>query len=472
MAVRSFERLVLASCRDERLFEPGTRVLVAVSGGPDSLSLVLCLKELRRQLGIDVTVAHVHHGLRPGDAERDEEFVGERARLMGLELAVERVDVPRARLAGESIEAAARRLRYAALRRLAADAGAACIAVGHTLDDRAETVLINLVRGAGIDGLAAMRAREADIVRPLLAVSRRQVEAYLVARGVVARLDATNLDRSYRRNAVRSELIPLLERYNPRIRRTLARSAQALAADADYLEHEARRAMDAARLPSAEGTVALDRHAVAHLHTGLRAHVLRRAVEAVAGSLDGLAWEHVAALDGLVTGSGSLQCRSLPHGLVAEAEGGALLLYVPPAGGTYARPARPGPVVLPVPGVARFGVWTIRAELLPDHEGAETLCPEVSRQAVLLDQSAIAPPLLVRGRLPGDRIRPKGMQGHRKLQDILVDAKLDRSARDYVPIVADQAGILWVVGYAQEDRTVFAAGPCKLVRLSAVCETP
>ena len=462
-----FERGVLAYCRKERLFETGGRVLVAVSGGADSLCLLGCLQAIRPALGIEITVAHVHHGLRAQDADRDESFVAAFAGTLGLPFSAEHIDVPAGRRPGESTEAAARRLRYGALRRLAARAGAGSIAVGHTLDDRAETVLINLIRGSGIDGLSAMRPREGDVVRPLLAMSRRQVEDYDVARGYTPQLDVTNLDPVYRRNAVRGSLLPLLAQYNPRIRETLARSAQTLALDSDYLEQEARRALAAARLPSEEGVLSLDRRAVAALHPGLRAHVLRCAVEEIAGSLEAVRMEHVTALEVLTARFERLECRSLPRGIVAVADGGLLTLTHAAAAGGDAPAHSPLSTELPVPGEARFGRWTIRAEQLADESSAVLSGGGADAVSVVVDARCLQPPLTVRSRLPGDRIRPKGMQGRRRLQDILVDAKVSRSGRDFVPVVADQCGIIWVVGYAQDARTLVQGSAAPTVRLIA-----
>jgi tRNA(Ile)-lysidine synthase len=280
-------------------------------------------------------------------------------------------------------------------------------------------------------------------------------------------LDASNLDRAYRRNAVRRDVLPVLEQYNPRIAAALARSAQSLALDADYLDLEARRSLDAARRPSPPGVLVLDRQELASLHAGLRAHVLRRAVETIAGSLDGVRMEHIASLGALVTTTRALECRSLPHGLVAQADGDTLVLRGSAASSFPASDVRPMPTTLPVPGETHYGRWTIRAERLSAVERVEPPVPDAPGLSVLLDDRTLDPPLLVRGRLPGDRIRPKGLQGRRKVQDILVDAKVARRARDFVPVVADQTGIFWLVGHAQDARTFAGPRAPVLVRLTA-----
>jgi tRNA(Ile)-lysidine synthase len=455
---------VLAACRRHGFPSAGTRVVVAVSGGADSLCLLLVLDALRPVLGCALTVAHVHHGLRGAEADRDQAFVLGLAAEMGLPCLVERVDVRAGKRPRESEEAAARRLRYAALRRLAASAGAECIAVAHTLDDQAETVLQHLLRGAGIDGLAGMRAHQGDVARPLLEISRRQVEDCLRAFGRAPCQDATNGDRRYQRNAVRLDVLPALERLNPRARQALARGASILAQDAEYLRLAAGEALARLRLTGPPPGIALDRAGLAALHPGLRAHVLRQAWEEAAGTRDGLGQSHLLALDALVLGGAGTVCASLPKGQAAEVAGGTFRLF--PA--ALIRTGSPSTVELPVPGTVRFGPWRVRTRAVATGELPWLEVPEaVDSVQVVLRADSLCLPLRVRGRLPGDRLRPPGVHGHRKLQDILVDAKVPRSERDHIPLVVDESGIVWVAGFMQDARTRVLTGADSVVVMRA-----
>ena len=189
------------------LLGPGDHVLVAVSGGPDSVALLHALTLLRSELGLQLTVCHVHHGLRP-EADRDAAFVEALAARLGCAAEVVRVQVPRG--GGRSPEEAARLVRHAALARVARGVGAGRIALGHTADDQAETVLMRVLQGAGPRGLAGIPARRGRIVRPLLDVDRTSVLAHLAAHDLEAVDDSTNRDPKFLRNRVRHEILPLL----------------------------------------------------------------------------------------------------------------------------------------------------------------------------------------------------------------------------------------------------------------------
>lgn len=276
--------------RADLLPETGT-VVVACSGGADSLALLAALRDLCGGPGtsfpaVRLHVAHLDHGLRGERGAADAEFVRGVAAAWGLPATIGGVG-PAERAAWRgSVEAAARQARYRFLRGVARDSGAAAIALGHTADDQAETVLLHLVRGSGLDGLAGMRPRAGDLVRPLLDLWRRDTEAFCRARGLDYREDETNRDPRFLRNRVRHELLPLLATYQPRIRETLARNAPILARDAAYLDAAAADALLRTQVPAVgDEAAALDRQALRDLPSALRARVLRRAI-LTAGSAD------------------------------------------------------------------------------------------------------------------------------------------------------------------------------------------
>ena len=238
----------------------GGTLVVGLSGGADSVALLDALTSLRRRRGFRVVAAHLDHGLREGSAD-DAAFCAELCQRLDVPLRAGRADV-RARAARErgGLEQAARRERYAFLRRVEEEEAAVAVAVAHTRDDQAETLLLRLLRGAGATGLAGMRPRNGDVVRPLLAVSRQEVLAHLRERGLAWREDPSNADTAHRRNRVRHELIPYLEeRFNPGIRAALARTASVLADEAAYVRAEAEALL--ARIVRAEGGALLLRRA-------------------------------------------------------------------------------------------------------------------------------------------------------------------------------------------------------------------
>jgi tRNA(Ile)-lysidine synthase len=285
---------------------PGATIVVGLSGGADSVALTDALAALRRRRRLRLVAAHLDHGLRPGSAE-DAAFCAELCRSLDVPLLSGRADV-RARAEREKggIEQAARRERFAFLRRVAAAEGAVAIAVAHTRDDQAETLLLRLLRGAGATGLAGMRPRAGDVVRPLLSISRQEVLDYLRERGLAWREDPSNRDTAHRRNRVRHELLPYLEeRFNPRVREALARTAALLADDAAHLRAEAASLVDG--IAEEQGsTLVLRRAFIAEAPRAVARAALREAL-ARAGGLPGVGAGHVERLL-------ALACSKAPSG--------------------------------------------------------------------------------------------------------------------------------------------------------------
>jgi tRNA(Ile)-lysidine synthase len=423
------------------------------------------LSLLAGELALDLHVAHVQHGLRGAAAAADADFVQAQAAALHLPCTVLAVDVLGARTARESLEAAARRVRYAALRALAASLGATAIATGHTLDDQAETLLLHLLRGAGLDGLAGMRPRRHDLARPLLAVTHAETTAYCHALGLQARDDLTNHDTRFRRNAVRHDLLPRLRPYNNRIAETLARAAALLADDADYLWQAAEARLAALRVPAPPHALAFQVSGYRALPAALRRRVVRQAVAEVAGTIDGLRAEHVESIDALLVRGQAGRRWQLPRQVRVEVAGE--LAIVTRAEAPMAPP--PGlPVALPVPGACSFGPWQITAQCGPRQQALPAAPDPVSiGHRACCDRRAIHGALSVRSRLAGDRLRPLGLHGSRKLQDLLVDRKVPREQRQAVPVVCDEQGIIWVAGFALDERVAVHRGTTEVVILIA-----
>ncbi|HEY8284997.1 MAG TPA: tRNA lysidine(34) synthetase TilS [Chloroflexota bacterium] len=455
---------VAAFCRKHSVFGPSERVVAAVSGGADSLCLLLCLHWLGPRLGLQVRVAHVHHGLRGEDADADAAFVASQAAALGLPCEVIPVGTNAYAVSHRcSIETAARDLRYAALRAMKARVGADCIATGHTEDDQAETVLLHLLRGSGLDGLAAMRPRRGDLARPLLTQTRQATAAFCEAHGLEARHDRSNEDPAFRRNAVRSQLLPALERFNPRAREALARCAALLALDADYLRAEAQTAFDSAVVPDddAQGGLSLARGPLGRLPDAVRWRVLRLAVEQLFGAGGALSARMVEKIDRLAGGEGG-GGLDIGRGFRAERRGELLHFFRPDLHPQLSE-AR-----LPIPGRILFGEWRLETSIIPGDEARALLVRrEITGTEVVCDRDALGVPVIVRGRQPGDRLRPLGLVGTKKVQDILVDHKVPRAARDRLPLVTGPLGIAWIVGLVLDARVAVTEQTTEAVLIRA-----
>jgi len=434
----SLAESVRAFARAERLWEPEDSVLLAVSGGPDSMALLDVLSLLRSEWNLRLAVGHVHHGLR-AEAGADAAFVEQASNRYDLPYFIRHVDV-RARVAetGESVEEAARILRYAALAEMADDVGAQRIATGHTADDQAETVLMRILRGAGVAGLAGILPVRGPVIRPLLTAWRQEIIAYLRARGIGYRADLTNESLDMTRNRIRLELLPLLERdYAPRLRDHLRSLAEIARQDDLLLESLARAEFARLRQPLPDGLALIS---APELPSALRRRVWRLALAEVRGGLEDIGFEHLRDIERLPP----RREIHLPGARVFHEAG--RLVFLPSA--RAAEPVVIPEMVLPVPGRVCHATAGVCIAILI----SPTPLPVESGDVAVLDADAVKGRLAVRSWQPGDRFRPLGAPGERKLQDIFVDAGVPRRLRSRVPVVLDREGIIWLAGFRIADR--------------------
>lgn len=416
------------------MFAPGMRVLVAASGGADSTALLHALVRLRDDLGVELVVAHLDHGIRPESGD-DLAFVRDEAGRLGLPFVGERTDVPAfAREKRLNLEGAARIARRQFLERAAREVGAERIALGHTQTDVAETVLLHLVRGAGPRGLRGILPSTPPYVRPLILVLREEARAFCRSEGIPVRDDPTNEDRKFFRNAVRLEVLPVLARFNRKVEGALARAAGLCAEAEEVLDWTADLALAEVSRPDG-----LDLGLVGTLPWSVQAVVVRRAAEAAGVTLESGHVERV--LDAVRAGRGEVH---LPGGSVARIGSGLLLFE-------GAEPAHVPAGVWRLPGrgelaFAELG-WAVGVSTVPRPENLVPQSPLVAH----FDPRRIVPPLVVRTPRPGDRLRPLGMEGTKRVRDLLMEARVPRWERARWPLLVDGRGIAWVVGVKVSD---------------------
>jgi tRNA(Ile)-lysidine synthase len=421
----------------------GARLVVAVSGGPDSTALASLVDEARPDLAL--TIVHVRHGLRAAEVDaRDADAVAELATLLGRELVVRPVTVVRT---GQGLEGDARDARLAALREVAADVGASAIALGHHADDQAETVLLRLARGSGLDGLAAMAPIAGDLVRPLLAVRRADLVRHVAGEGLPHVHDPMNDDDGVRRVRVRREVLPALERIGPDVVGALTRLADLVRDDAELLDASARVAVGRDVPVHRVGRVLLvPSPALAATHPALARRVVRMALVELTGRRPSAAT--VARV--LAAGEpGAPSAMTLPGPVALTVEDGHHVLapVAPDEAPAVALP-RLGTVVWSPAGVAvTVGRGTAGLQLPLTLEGPGALPPALARERLQVRLAAVDG-LVVRHRRPGDRVRLAG--GSRPLGDVLADAGVPRAVRSRWPVVAvaDGREVVWVPGVA------------------------
>ncbi|NPV92600.1 MAG: tRNA lysidine(34) synthetase TilS [Firmicutes bacterium] len=434
------------------LADPGEVILVAVSGGADSVALLLALWLLRDELAVSLRVAHVNHGLRGEESEREQYFVAELAGRLGLPFEAIRLDmaVPQGEHLG-SLQEKARELRYQALEEAASRGKASRIAVGHHADDQTETVLENLLRGSGIEGLAGIPYRREKIVRPLLDATRDEIEDFLWRRGEGFCTDSSNLKPVYLRNRIRLELMPLLKGYNPNLVETLGRTAEIMRDEGELLDWMAASAAAELGILFDGESIRLPAAGLLERPTALRRRIVRLALQRLSGGLQGVSYSHVASLLELAANPESGRQVHLTRELQGRREYEWLVLE---------RRLSPAvdeqweyPLVIPgrtyIPELEAF----IEADLR-DPGALETRGPTNSNQA-FLDFERLTMPICARRRRPGDRFYPLGAGGSQKVKEFLIDHKVPREDRERTAVVSSGDQVYWLAGWRADAR--FAA---------------
>lgn len=448
---------IIGATRRYRMFDPDDKVLVAVSGGPDSVAMLHALHTRSSEFGISLHVAHLNHGIRGAESNLDEEFTRKLAQEFDLFITVGHADVPAMRKElhlGE--EEAARIARRRFLQETAESVGADKIAIAHTADDRAETILLNIVRGCGVEGLGAMRPVDGIVVRPMIETWRSEVESYIAEHSLRYRVDKSNLDTTYARNRVRHTLIPLLERdFNPDVRSALIRLGKIAASQSDLMDDLAESCVHA--LAHGRG---LDAGLFANLPPALQFETIRFEVRRLKGDSSDVTFEQIQRIADAVKDGGEFT-YTLPSGRIYASHKHGVLRF-------YARPetvsVEPFSYELQIPG--ETNVPEIHLRIRSSIVDTPTIRKLPDTEA-LIDSEAVVGRLHVRSVRSGDRIVPLGMTGTKKLHDIFVDKKIPKPDRARAAVVADDVNVLWVVGVVSSEIGKVSDATRKAIHLKA-----
>jgi len=452
---------LVRTVRQQQLFVPGQHLLVAVSGGPDSVALLSLLHRLALSWRLTLTVVHCNYGLRGAESEGDESFVSDFCRDRQLSLVIHRPKLVKRRQ-HSSLQAMARAARYDFMKQLAQQVGADRIAVGHTANDQAETVLIWLLRGAGMAGLAGMPyAREDRIIRPLLAATREEVTAYLEREGLTYRRDSSNEKPLYHRNRIRKELLPVITRLAPAAVRVLQRQADLLREDEQYLEQVTNELARTLVSHDSRGVLRVDRQSFIELPVALQRRLIRAILQTCDGEGRASSLRVVESVRRVFLKGRSGVRLSLKQTRVILDQGS--VRFSPGAGGDHGDETGLGrgeTLPLPVPSTVYWAGTNQQIQVqLMTRRAAEEMGRAPSQGLVSFDADRFSEPLSVRAWQAGDRFSPYGMKGkNKKLQDFFTDRKVARHEREKVPLLVAPEGILWVVGMRQDERFVVRGG--------------
>ena len=482
---------VRSTIEHHQLLQVGETVVVGVSGGPDSLCLLHLLMRLQGAYALRLHVAHLNHCLRDGESEGDAAFVARQAAEWGLPATIESQNVASvAATRKQSIEEAARQVRYAFLARVARSEGAHKIAVGHNADDQVETVVMHWLRGSGLAGLRGMlpatkldtlRLGGADcdpgaahdpplVIRPLLDTPRTDIEQYCATVGLQPRFDRSNLDTTYSRNRLRHELIPLLETFNPRIREVILRSTKIIAADYALLRTEAARAWAHAVVHENQQAIAFNLDKWQSLPLSLQRSILREAIHRLRRSLRNINWVHVEDAVQVLQVANTGAAVTLPRGLEVRVGYDRFLV----ADREYIEPLPDFPWVqhrlrLTVPGKTALpdSDWCIDVDLLDRATLDQDKIRSASALQAFLDYEVTGAELWLRPRRTGDRFWPQGLGDKpTTVHSFMINTKIPRAWRDQVPLLASPHHVLWIPGWRIDERAKVTARTSQVLATS------
>lgn len=451
------------------LQNPAPLLLVGVSGGADSLSLLHCLKRI---LGAkQLIVAHINHGLRP-PANADADFVAQTAQAWGIPFALKHVDV--AQLANENgwgVEEAGRRVRYTFFSEVAHNYGATAVSVAHNADDQAETLLMHLIRGSGVAGLRGMQTvgsmpddEGLILLRPFLHTSRADIEKYCQIHKLKPREDESNQDLVYFRNQIRHELMPILENYNPQIKKNIQQLSEIVSADYDLLNSRFSTVWQQLQVDKGEGWLQLSREHWQRLPISQQRMALRAGILRLRPLQTDIGFQTIEKARALCLQNASGTQMDLPGNVTLMVDYQSLFLTIAPETIPIDVPQIEDDVALPIPGrVLLQNGWQLETSFCElSREQAQT---EASELCVFVDIGEM-PQLRIRGRVDGERMQPLGMDGRStKLKDIMINRKITRPFREQWPIVVTNDHPVWLIGHVIDHRVQITLQTTNVIRL-------
>ncbi len=416
-------------------------VVVGLSGGPDSVCLVTVLHALAPVLNLKLHAVYVDHSLRPDETPAEIEFASDLCLKLDIPFSVRQVAAKlHAEEEGLSLQDAARTLRYQALGEAASEAGGDKIAVGHNLDDQAETFLMHILRGSGPRGLSGIPPVRDNIIRPLIEIERKEIERFLDNGGISYVIDSSNLKNDYMRNQLRASIMPALKEINPGIADTISRTAEILRDEDRYLEILVTKTLMKLITRKADDLIELFLAPLESMDRVILRRVLRRAIDATEG-LRGIAFKNVEDVISLIKTGSAGDRLYLPREVRVIKKYSTLLLTSEPPQKLGSYTVSPGDeIILPEAGLL------LRATVGDKAPAAE------NADSAILDAEKVKTPLTVRSRRDGDYFYPAGFGRKKKLQDFFVDEKVPRDERDTVPVVASGEDIVWIAGMRADDR--------------------
>jgi tRNA(Ile)-lysidine synthase len=454
--------LIKNNILEKNLISLGENILIALSGGPDSVFLFHNLRRLRETLSFNLYASHINHMYRGKDAMHDEEFVRNLCDKYGIKLFVKRKNATEyAKELKVTEEEAGRVLRYNFFKENLREIGEGKVALAHNLNDQAETVLQRIIRGTGIDGLSAMSFQKDNLIRPMLNISRYEIMNYLHENNYEYCIDITNTQDIYGRNKIRLNLIPYLEQnFNPNIQSSLYRMSEAMERDKKIIEKYIESKFSEALKEKSDMRIVLDLNLLKALDIGEIGRIIRRGIEELKGNTVNIEMKHIDSAINLISSGKTGKRINLTDGFTVEISYNNFI------------------VNKTVEKVPDFEYNIVLNRLNYIEEINKTLFATVSdtedmsevnikdKDIVSIDYNLIKGSLVARNRRPGDSMIPCGMMGSKKIKDIFIDLKIPKEERDTKLIIADDENIIWLEGYRINDKYKVSAATKKILNIS------
>jgi len=417
---------------NKKLFKKGDSIVMGVSGGADSMAMLHLFYSIREEYELHLHVVHLNHMFRGKDADADEEYVKEMCIKWDIECFTFKKNI--SEIAKENricFEDAGRNERYGLFEKIRKKTKSQKIAVAQNKNDQTETVLMHFFRGAGLEGLTGIEfLREDFVIRPVMIFLRWEIEKYCEENGIIPRVDKTNFQSDYRRNKIRLELIPYIEKnINPQIIDSIFRSTELLSSDKKFIVKVVEKEYcEIAK--EMEGKVVLDIEKLNSLDYAIKSRIIRKSIKYIKGNLKEVAQSHVFEILDLVhnnrTGNRKILFDKI-HFLVSYGE---LIVCKEETFGSFKK--------------GKLEIIETTIDKLENYNLGLT--------KIAIDKDKVKGDILIRNRLPGDKFIPIGASGSKKLKDFFIDMKIQREKRDLIPVICDAEDIIWVVGFRQDER--------------------
>ena len=437
----------LGIIKEYDLIEENDNIVIGVSGGPDSMALLFCLLEIKQDINFNIYIAHVNHGVRGKEADKDQLFVEKIANELNLPFFTKNVNmILYGKEKGITAEEAGRELRYGFFREILGKYGGGKIAVAHNMNDQAETLIMRFMRGTGIDGLKGMDFKINDIIRPILGINRWEIEEYIEKNQIPTVLDKTNLEPIYTRNKIRLELIPYMEKnFNPNLINTLWRMSKISSMDSDFLEEYSKGVFEKATKSRDDNSVSLCKDTFLNQHRSIQQRMIRYGIFLINKSLQGISEAQISLAFNLFTSEDTGKKINLSSNIVAKNIYGSIFI-----GKEESIKNRAYSYGFKVPGnIYINNNYYFQATIFDNNEDFSLKTQDDTRY---FDFDKVKGKLEIRNRRDGDRFTPFGMSGTKKIKDYFIDEKIPRDLREETPLIVDDENILWVVGYRTNNN--------------------